>query len=51
MKEYLVGEFRNKLKEALDKVEEGEEIIIRRHRDVYLLKKPFNKENYIRKEF
>ena len=35
---YWAAEARRKFKEMLDKAEEGETVVIRRHRDVYILK-------------
>lgn len=46
MKEYWAKEARAKFKEVMDHAEKGETVVIRRHRDVYILKKPMNKDVY-----
>jgi len=48
--EYLAAEARAKFKEVMDRAEKGETVVIRRHRDVYIIKKPLNKDVYIKGE-
>ena len=46
MKHYLSRAFRAKMKEALTWVDCGEEVVIHRGKEVYIVKKPLNVEAY-----
>lgn len=50
MKHYVMSKFRERMKEALDWADKGEEVVIHRDGKVYIVKVPFRPEDYKKEE-